>query len=139
RRRRTQRRDVVGVGVHGGDEVTDVCEVPERLDAAGGGAGADGDESLRRAADLVDALGGVWRRDRSLDENEVVRAFHGRTGRLEEVGDLDRARDCEELVLAVEQRQLAAVARRELPDGELRLLLRHSSGTSSSGASSSQR
>ena len=47
-----------------------------------------------------------------------------RARRLEEVGDLDLAGEREQLVLAVEQRQLAAVAGRELPDGELRLALR---------------
>ena len=63
--------------------------------------------------------------------------FGRRARRLEEVRDLDRAGDRQQLVLAVEQRQLAAVARRELPDGET--WLGHSSRTSRSGASSSQR
>ena len=41
--------------------------------------------------------------------------------RLEEVGDLDLAGEREQLVLAVEQAELAAVAGGELPDRELRL------------------
>ena len=44
-----------------------------------------------------------------------------RARRLEEVRDLDLPGDREQLVLAVEQAQLAAVARGELPDRELRL------------------
>ncbi len=49
---------------------------------------------------------------------------HDRARRLEEVGDLDRAGDREQLVLAVEQGELAAVAGGELPDGERGLAAR---------------
>jgi hypothetical protein len=35
-----------GRGVDGGDEVVDVGEIAQRLNAAGGGAGADRDQML---------------------------------------------------------------------------------------------
>ncbi len=58
--------------------------------------------------------------------------------RLEEVRDLDLAGEREQLVLAVEQRELAAVAGGELPDGERRLAgLAHSSLTAISSSISS--
>ena len=65
--------------------------------------------------------------------------FDGAARRLEEVRDLDLVREREKLVFAVEQRQLAAVARRELPDRELRLRAQraHSSLTSSQGFAAS--
>ena len=81
------------------------------------------------AAHLLDPLGVVRGRDRALDEREVVRPLDDAARRLAEVGELDRARDREQLVLEVEQRELAAVAGGELPDGELRLG-GHSSRTS---------
>jgi hypothetical protein len=59
---------------------------------------------------------------------------------LEEVGDLDLAGEPEQLVFAVEERQLAAVAGCELPDGERRLRGRaHSSLTAISGSITSHR
>ena len=82
----------------------------------------------------VSCVGG----DRALDEREVVRALRRGAGRLEEVGDLDLAGQREQLVLAVEQRELAAVARGELPHGERRLRGgAHSSCTAISRSSSS--
>ncbi len=77
-------------------------------------------------------------RDRAFDEREVVGALDRPARRLEEVRDLDLAGEREQLVLAVEQRQLAAVARGELPDRELRLS-GHSSRTSSQGSATSYR
>ena len=63
----------------------------------------------------------VRRGDRPLDERDVVRTCDCRARRLEEIGDLDLAGDREQLVFEVEQAELAAVARRELPDRESRL------------------
>src|SRR5581483_10879732 len=105
----------------------------QRLDSAGRGAGADRDQVAGGAADGLDPLRVVRRGDRALDEREVVRAFEGRAARLEEVRDLDFAGEGEQLVLAVEQRQLAAVARGELPDRELRLPCGSRSGAGKAG------
>ena len=120
RGRARQGRDVLRVGVDDRAELGDVGEVAQRLDAAGGGAGADRDHPARHLADLLDPLELVGGGDRALDQRHVVRALHHRPGGLGEVGDLDRAGEWDQLVLAVEQGQLAAVARRELPDRELR-------------------
>src|SRR5262249_14472443 len=98
--------------------------------------GADRDEQPRPRADLLDPRDVVGRRHRSFDERDVVRPLDLGTRRLREVGDLDRICDREQLALAVEQRQLAAVAGREFPDGEGRL---HSSRTSISRSISSKR
>src|SRR5581483_5588892 len=115
-----------------GREGVEVAVVLERLDAAGGRAGADRDQGLRLLANLPDPRRVVLRRHRALDERHVVGALGGSAPSLEEVGDLDLARDGEQLVLAVEQRELAAVAGGELPDRERGL--RHSSRTSISSA-----
>ena len=56
------------------------------------------------AADVLDPFGVVRRGDRAFDQREVVGALRRRAlGRLGEIGDLDRAGDGEQLVLAVEQ------------------------------------
>ena len=75
-------------------------------------------KQLRRAADMVDALGVVRRGDRAFDQRQVVAAFHDRARRLREIGDVHRAGESQQLVLAVEQAELAAVARGEFPDGQ---------------------
>ena len=138
RRRRRERRDVARSRVDGRDEVVDVGEILQRLDPAGGGAGADRDEPLREGAHLLDPLRVVRVRHRALDERKVVRPLDAGDAGLEEVGDVDLAGEREQLVLAVEQRELAAVAGGELPDGEGRLRV-HSSRTASRGSSSAQR
>ena len=129
RSRRGQRRDVGRRRVHDREEVVDGREVAQRLDAARGGAGADRDQRARCTPDLLDALGIVRGRDRALDQREVVGPADGPARGLEEVGDLDLAGDLQQLVLAVEQGELAAVARGELPDGEPRLA-RHAAQSS---------
>ncbi len=111
--------DELGVSVDGPAELVDVAEVPERLDAARGRAGPDRDEDLRMRADLRDPLEVRRGRDRPLHEREVVRPREDPARRLPEVGDLDAVGDGEEVVLAVEERQLASVARGELEDPEL--------------------
>ena len=45
--------------------------------------------------------------------------FQHAAGGLREIGDLHRAGDGQQFVLAIQQRELAAVAGGELPDGEL--------------------
>ena len=133
RRRGRERGDELRRGVDEARELLDVGEVPQRLDAARSRAGTDRDERLRDAAHLLDPLRVVRRRDRALDDGEVVRPFDLGARRLEEGGDLHLAGDRQQLVLAVEQRQLAAVAGGELPDGELRPAV-HSARTRSHGA-----
>ena len=75
-------------------------------------------DCLRTSLDPLRVVGG---RDRALDEGQVVGPLHDLARGLEEVGDLDLARHRQELVLAVEERELAAVAGGELEDGERRL------------------
>ena len=55
-----------------------------------------------------------------IDPSTIDRSYgpSTRRGGLGEVGDLDLAGERQQLVLAVQERQLAAVAGRELPDGE---------------------
>src|SRR5512133_1741469 len=135
RSRRFERRDVLGRGVDDGKKVIDVRKVAQCLNASGGGARADRDELARDTAHLSDALRVFRRRHRSFDEGEIVRPFRHRTARLREVRDLDVSRKLEKLVLAVEQRKLTAITRRELPDCESGLPRRgHSSLTDKSGA-----
>ena len=123
RGRGRERVDIVGPRIDDGRVFLHIREVAQRLDAAGGRAGADGDERARALAHFADALGIVRRGDRAFDQREIVAPFDGAAGRLGKIGDLDRAGDGEQFVLAVEQAELAAVARGEFPDGEPRLAL----------------
>ena len=68
RARAIERADVLGGGVDGGHELLHVAEIPQRLDAAGGGTGADRDQVARGASYGMDALGVVRGGDRSLDQ-----------------------------------------------------------------------
>jgi acylphosphatase len=96
--------------------VADVGAVAQRLDAAGGGAGAQRDELARAGPDIADALQVVSGGDRSFDERDVVVVEQlGRPG-FEEHADVERGGEVEQFVFAVEHGQLATVARRELPD-----------------------
>ncbi len=113
--------DVLRGGVDDRHELSDVPEVAQGLYAAGGGACPDGHQILGGASNLLDARRVVLRRDRPFHQGEIVRAPDGGPGGLQEVGDLHLLCDGEELVLAVKDRELAAVARGELPDGELGL------------------
>ena len=120
RGRGRERVDVFGSRVDDGRQLGHVPEVAQRLDAAGGGAGADRHQPARLAPDLLDPLGVVGRRDRALDQRQIVGPPDLGAGRFHEIGDLDRAREGQQLVLAVEQAELAAIAGGELPDRELR-------------------
>ena len=138
RRGSAQRLDVVGPRIDDRGELAHVLEIAQCLDAARGRARADGDEMLRGATDLMNALGIVRRRDRAFDERQVVWPAHHGARRLDEVRDFDLARDGQQLVFAIEQRELAAVARGELPHGQLRFAFRfHSSRMASQRATRS--
>ena len=133
-----ERRDVLGLRVDERDEVVDAGVVAQCLDAACCRACPDRDQAPRNASHLLDPLAVFFGRDRSLHQREVVGTADGRAGGLGEVGDLDLAGQRQKLVLAIEQRELAAIAGGELPDGKLRLPARrglHSSRTPMSGSS----
>src|SRR4029078_3282864 len=110
RRRGLEGGDELRRGVDERDPLADVREVRPRLAAARGRAGADRYEQPRLGPYLLDALEVVRRRDRALHEGDVVRPIALAARRLGEVRDLDALGDREELVLAVEERALAAVA-----------------------------
>ena len=110
--------DVRGVRVHLGEELLDVGEVAQGLDAPAGRARADRHEDPRLPTDLLDALGVTRGGDRALDERHVVRTWPAGSCRLREVRDVEDAGELEQLVLAVEQRELAPVAGGELPHRE---------------------
>src|SRR5262245_8207422 len=63
-----ERADVFGRGVNNIDKLAHVAEVPQRLNAASRGAGADGHQVFRRAADLLNAFGVLRSRDRAFDQ-----------------------------------------------------------------------
>src|SRR5512133_1612441 len=109
-RRVAQRGDVLRAGVDGRHEFVDVGEVAQGLDAAGRGACADGDEPARAGADLADARGLLGGRHRPLDARQVVLTLDPFEAGLREIGDVELAAEREQLVLAVQERQLAAVA-----------------------------
>ncbi len=97
-----------------------VGEVAQRLDTAAGRAGTDRDEGRRLAAQLGDLARLLGRADRALDEEDVERTRRSPRGRLGELDDVDPIGDRQEVVLEVEQRQLASVAGGELDDADAR-------------------
>ena len=101
-----------GRGVDLVDEVVDVGPVLEGLDAAGGGAGADGDQELALLADLLDAVGVVRGGDGAFDEADVVGAADLLGAGFEEEGDLDGLGDGQQLVFGVEQARAGSRRRR---------------------------
>ncbi len=122
-RRGRERVDVLRPRVHDPRELFHVPEIAERLDAARGRARTDGDEDPRLCPELTDPLGVVRRGDGPLDERDIVRTPEDRTRGLGEVHEADGLGEEEQLVLAIEQAELAAVAGGELEDGELGLRL----------------
>jgi len=66
-----QRADVLGRGVDDARVLPTSAKFAQRLDPAGGRAGADRDQRARLLAHLVDALGIVQVRDASLDDRDV--------------------------------------------------------------------
>ena len=107
---------MLGARVDDPGERIDVVEVPQGLNAARGGASANRHEVLGIAADVLNSFDVCSGGDRALNEREVVGAGYPRAACFDEVGDLDPAGDRQQLVLAIQQRQLAAVARSKLPD-----------------------
>src|SRR6185369_9036321 len=92
------------------------------LDAARGRAGADRDEGLRHRAQADDLDRLLWRRDGALDEQDVERSGGAFRGGFRELCELEPIRERQQVVLEVEDRQLAAVARGELDDADPRAL-----------------
>ena len=111
-------RDVLGMGVDGPGVLARGGEVAQSLDPPGGGARPDRDQQARVGPDLLDPSGVGRCRDRALDQGHVVGPRHRGPRHLGEVGDADGVGQGQQLVLAVEQAQLAAVAGRELPHGQ---------------------
>ena len=107
--------DVLGVGVDGRAVLTLGGEIDQALDSPCGGAGADGNQAARGSSHLEDALGGFGRGDRTLDQRHVVRPGLRRSRHLAEVDNPNSFRQGEQLVLTIEQAQLAPIARGELP------------------------
>ena len=100
-----------GMRIHDGGELAHVGEVPECLDPAGRGARSDGHHMAAEATNLANALDVVGRGDRTLDDREVVRPGEHSARSLEEIGDLNLPGHGQQLVLAVQQGELAPVAR----------------------------
>src|SRR6185369_14017362 len=81
-----------------------------------GRARPDRHEAVRDGPQAADLLGLVRSADRALDEEHVERPGRPPRCRLGELDEVDPLSDREQLVLEVEQGQLAAVARGELHD-----------------------
>ena len=117
-RRRRERLDVLGVGVDRCPVRVVVGPVAQRLDAAVAGAGTDRHEQRRLAPQLLDLLRLVRGAHRALDQQDVVRAGRSERARLGELHDLEPVRERQQLVLEVEERELAAVTRGHLHDAD---------------------
>ena len=115
-----QRLDELGSRIDGRRPRSMVGPVADGLDPAGGRAGADRDERRRLAAQAEQLLELLVRADRALDEEDVERSGRAARGRLREFDDVEPLGDREQVVLEVEDGQLAAVARGELDDTDAR-------------------
>jgi len=124
-----QRLDVLGLRIDDGQEFVDVLPVAQGLNPPCGGARPDGHHCLRHLSYAHDPLRVVRRGDGALHQREVIRPIDLAAGGLGEIGDLDGAGNLQEVVLGVEESQLATVARGEFPHGESRFERAHSSGT----------
>src|SRR5262249_42626980 len=89
RRAGFQRVDVLRSGVDGARELFDVGPVPQRLNAAGRRARADGHQILALPANLLDPPGVMRRGDRAFDKADIVRASEFARARFQEVGNFD--------------------------------------------------
>ena len=127
-----KRAHVLGRRVHGAHELVVLARrVAERLHAAARRAGADRDHDVGLAPDLPDLILLLRRRDRPLDERDVVGTGFDVARRLGEVHDLDRAGELEQRPLGVEELELAPVAGGHLEHRDTGLGVRaHRSGTS---------
>ena len=134
-----ERAHVLGRRVHGAHELVVLARrVAERLHPAARRAGADRDHDVGLAPDLPDLVLLLRRRDRSLDERDVVRTGFEAARRLGEIDDLDRAGELEQRPLGIEELELAPVARGHLEHRDARLDVRaHRSGTSMRSRTSS--
>ena len=119
-RRHRERRDELRLRVDGGGPRPVLGPVADGLDAAGRRAGTDGHQGGRLAAQAEQLLELLLGADRALDEQDVERAGRAARGRLGKLDDVEPLGDREELVLEVEDGQLAAVARGELDDADAR-------------------
>ena len=111
---------IFGVRIDGSGEFADIGEVPQGLDAARGGAGANRHQMPRETTHAQDAFGIGGRRNRAFDQREIVRSAHHPPRRFREIGDVELLGDGEQFVLAIEQAQLAAVAGSEFPHCQAR-------------------
>src|SRR5581483_8946019 len=94
--------------------------------------GADRDQVAALFADADDAARVGGSGDTPLDERDIVRTGQGPAARLGEVGKVDLSGEAQQLVLGVQELQLAAVAGRKLEYGDARLhipVVRNSSFT----------
>ncbi len=120
RSRGAERLDILRAGIDRGGEGAHIGEIAQSLDTAGRRAGTDRDELFRGAPDGLDALPIMRCRDRAFDQRQVVGTADLAAPCLGEVRDFDSVGQGQQFVLAIEDRQLAAVARREFPHCELR-------------------
>src|SRR5208337_4402825 len=108
--------DVFRMGVDCLNEIVNVLEVAQGLDAAGAGAGAEGHQVFGVPAYLFNEFGIVGGGDGAVHQGQVVGALAHGPGGLDEKGQFHLVGDGQQLVFAVQERQLAAVAGGEFPD-----------------------
>src|SRR5262249_21192634 len=88
--------------------------VPQGLNAAGGCTGANSDQESAPPTHIPDLLKLLWRTDRTFHERQGKFSLQRFSRCLQEIGDLHGAGHVQQLILAIEETELAAVARGEL-------------------------
>ena len=96
-------------------------QVAQRLQAARGGAGADGDQETAVGAHTLDALEFVGRGDAAFDEGDVHLGLRIHRAGLGEMRDIHQPAERQQVFAQVQEGQLAAVAGGELVHRDARL------------------
>ena len=95
-----------------------VVEIAQRLQAAGGGTRAEGNDEGAVVADPLNAFDVVGGGDAALDEGDIDLGILSGDPGLEKVPEIHEAGERQQLLADIEERKLAAVAGGELVHGD---------------------
>src|SRR5579884_3199878 len=124
--RRTECINVLWTGIDDPDEFFDISVVAQRLNPTRSRAGTDCHKVFRRTPYQSDSLYIVRGSDRSLNKGYIIWPLYDCARSLRKVRDVDFTCYGQNLVFAIQKRQLAAVTGSELPHGHFWFLpVRH--------------
>ncbi len=101
---------MLGSGINPLNPFVGIVHVAERLQTAGGGAGANGDHKTAVLTHPPDALELMRSGDAALDKGDVYLRLRIEKTRLGKVDDVDQTVELQQRLTGVEKSQLTAVA-----------------------------